>query len=184
MRRRWAAPVLAVVVLVLVGVAQTAPGTSLLRSLGIDAASQPFTELYFARPADIARLTEGLGRDDRRVTPVFVIHNKAHHTITYQWSIIANGISRTSGTSRLNPGASTTIAKPVSTGCLTVRPSRSSAARGARRSSKARGTPTRPTKNHARGARRRPPRGPSKARVAITLAAPRQAIFFWIPCAR
>lgn len=79
---------LVLVALLLCGLAQTAPGRDSLGSLGLASTSDGYTELSFARPAD---LPEQLGA--RPVVVPFLVHNLQKGPRRYAW-VVEQGVGR------------------------------------------------------------------------------------------
>jgi hypothetical protein len=158
-----------------IGFAQSRPGEHLVRSLGIAAPSEPYTELFFLAPLQIAQQTESAhsGMNFERVS--FVIVDKTHRAIDYRWTAgAANGV-QTSGIVPLGPGQRDTVTTAVAIACprrLAAAP----AARHARRSAKRRAS-------GRRVARPRPQRAtPHQVPVLVRLAPGSEQISYLFGC--
>ena len=68
-----------------IGVAQTAAGESVLRSAGLKADPERFTELAFSEPE---RLPDQVDRQNVVLTPGFTIGNHQGQDRTYHWQIV------------------------------------------------------------------------------------------------
>lgn len=72
-------------VLLAIGLAQTADGQSVLRQAGFSSDSKPFTELYFPAPASLPAVAA------RRQAVAFVIRNDSHRSRVYSWTVAETG---------------------------------------------------------------------------------------------
>ncbi|HUO73256.1 MAG TPA: hypothetical protein VMU39_20975 [Solirubrobacteraceae bacterium] len=117
-RRALPTALLISAVVAAIGLAQTSAGRSVVRTLGISAASQPFTELYFPQPGEIARLGERPHRSGERDNVAFVIHNNTHGTLNYPWSVyVGDGPPRFTGVAQLGAGQRVTTRQRVEIRC-------------------------------------------------------------------
>jgi hypothetical protein len=74
--------------LALLGAAQTGPGRSALRDLGVAGATEPYTELAFARPDALpARLPRGTST----VALPFSLRDREAGAATYRWRVQVSG---------------------------------------------------------------------------------------------
>lgn len=106
------------IALVAVGLAQTSAGRNVTRKLGLAAPAQRYTELYFARPDQIARYTDNPQRSGERIALPFVIHNDTHSTNNYSWAVyVSGGSPKLTGVASLAPGASVTAHPKVVLRC-------------------------------------------------------------------
>lgn len=97
-----------IAVLAAAGLAQSYPGRRLLGSVGLSAPSEPYTELYFASPS--APGTVGNARVHGRGGVSFVIANREHAAVTYDWTIRSSmGTSALHGKVRVPRGASALV---------------------------------------------------------------------------
>jgi hypothetical protein len=158
---RWRCPpartviVIAVVavVLLLTGVAQTSAGQNAMRSLGLIAPKNTYSELFFFNPQRIASLAETRHHRRRGVwteRAAFVIQNVSTGSIDYRWSALVQGQVRASGHQPLGPGQKITLAPALHLRC--------------------------------RQATKPDPRGPRQLTVTIQLAQPRQSIDYLFNC--
>src|SRR3954451_24931768 len=105
-RRVLGAAMLAALVVAAAVVAQTAAGRSLLRDAGLTSPGEHYTELAFARPAQLPKELPR-GRSELRVP--FTLHNVEGGRREYRWTLTAQRDHRTparldSGVERLAPG--------------------------------------------------------------------------------
>jgi hypothetical protein len=106
------------IALVAVGLAQTSAGRNFTRKLGLEARSEPYTELYFAHPAQIAGYTDNFRLSGKRISLPFVIHNDTHSTNNYSWAVyVSGGSPKLTGVASLAPGASVTAHPKVVLRC-------------------------------------------------------------------
>jgi uncharacterized membrane protein len=115
-RQLVSAGVLAVV-LVVVGLAQTAVGRRTTRSLGLSAPRQAFTELYFDTPQRDATYVQSPQPAGSGRTPVFVIQNDEHRSMGYRWTVSVGGQVRLTGTADVGAGRLDTVSPAVVVRC-------------------------------------------------------------------
>lgn len=84
MNARWQLPLLAAVILVGVGLAQTRPGHTLLGDTGLYEQPATYTELAFTAPD---ALPQALKKSGASIPVSFSIHNVSGRPRTYQWTI-------------------------------------------------------------------------------------------------
>jgi hypothetical protein len=107
-------------VIAVVGVAQTSPGQSVLRSLGLAAPRQPFTSLFFADPNVVATQTESVHHGTSTHEIPFVIANHQHRRADYAWRVTIGGAPGPTGQSSVAAGAQATVTAPVTVDCRTA----------------------------------------------------------------
>ena len=73
--------------LVVVALAQTDAGANAMRSIGLAAPAEPYTELYFTNSQMIAALSDTNQRQSSRFHLRFVVHNAGRVTQTYRWTV-------------------------------------------------------------------------------------------------
>lgn len=118
--RPWAAvAAVAAAALLLLGLAQTSPGASVLETIGLKEPPERYTELSFVRPHQLPEeLRAGASFDLR-----FELHNHEGERRSYDWSAVE--LSDRSGTSTplaagevaLPPGGGTIVERPVELAC-------------------------------------------------------------------
>jgi hypothetical protein len=86
LKGRWSLLMLAVLVLLCAGVAQTSPGHSVLVGLGLTETPPSYTELAFTNAGS---LQESVASLQAPVTVSFDIHNVSASARSYHWSIVA-----------------------------------------------------------------------------------------------
>jgi hypothetical protein len=120
--RTWTATgAVAVVALVGLGLSQTGPGGSWLRSMGIATPSEPYTELAFADPAAPAT-----PEPPAHVRVRFWIHNAEGVSRTYRWTAITRTTGQAarlagSGALALADGGAATIVARIPIICVDAR---------------------------------------------------------------
>jgi hypothetical protein len=119
MRDAAATGVLALVVLLLIGLglAQTGPGSTLLRAMGIGSPSEPYTELAFADPAN-----PGVPTPLAYVRVRFWVHNVEGTAQTYRWTATTQApghapMAATTGILALADGESATVTTRIPARC-------------------------------------------------------------------
>jgi hypothetical protein len=102
----------------LVALAQTPPGHSVMRLTGLAKAPAQYTSLYFTDPGG---LPSALPAGHVGLDVSFAIHNATQSAGSYQWTVTLLHGSKTdlaaSGTVALPAGGTTTESRPVSTLC-------------------------------------------------------------------
>lgn len=107
-----------VLALALAGLAQTSASQQVTRAVGLFAASEPYTELYFTDPTAVAADTEGAASQVRRTTASFTILNHGHAGTRYAWAISVGATVAEQGSAQLLPGQHASVGRTVTTGCL------------------------------------------------------------------
>jgi hypothetical protein len=108
---------LVALVLGLTGVAQTAAGQNAMRSLGLIAPKNNYSELFFLNPQRIASLTQTHHRGAWTERVAFVIRNVSAGSIDYRWFARVQGQLRRSGNQPLGPGQKITLAPTLRLRC-------------------------------------------------------------------
>lgn len=102
----------------LVALAQTPPGHSLMRLTGLATAPAQYTSLYFTDPGGLPASVPA-GHVGLKVS--FAVHNAAQSAGSYQWTITLQHGSKTdpaaTGTVSVPAGGTATESTPVSTLC-------------------------------------------------------------------
>jgi hypothetical protein len=122
--RRWAAVgVVTVVALVLLGLAQTSPGASVLEKIGLDEPAEAYTELAFVRPHELPEELPARASYELR----FQLHNAEGEPRTYRW--FAETVTPASreatliahGSVALSPDEGTIVQRTVEVRCAVPR---------------------------------------------------------------
>jgi DMSO/TMAO reductase YedYZ molybdopterin-dependent catalytic subunit len=153
-----------VIVVAAVAFAQTAAGTSALRSLGLAAPADQYTALSFEQPRLLATLTEYGQYGNRRQPVAFTITNEEHHQMAYRWRLEVDGSVRATGSQRVPSGASVTLHRMPLLRCVTT------TRRVVHRGGKAIGNAT--TVQHVA----------KQVRVAVSITSPLRSIDFFVAC--
>jgi hypothetical protein len=118
MARGWSVLAVAVLVLALIGAAQTSAGQSLLRAARLSGAPRPYADLYFASPS---QLPAQLYSQEALLSAPFVIRNESTAGRSYSWLVTENrnGQQRQllRGRSAVAAGGSTTVDWRALTSC-------------------------------------------------------------------
>jgi hypothetical protein len=119
-RRRWWTSIGALaVVLAALGLFQTTLGRDLLQLAGLVAQPVGYTELAFARPAE---LTQELPAAETLTKPEFVIHNVSGAPRDYRWSIMVteggNTRKATAGSTPVASGQRVIISPSLRVNCV------------------------------------------------------------------
>ena len=105
---------------VLVGLAQTPPGRSLLRLTGLSRPPTSYSTLYFTDPGGLpARVPAG----HVRLGVSFAVHNATQSSNTYRWTLQLvqgrNARSAAEGTATIPQGGTMTVSRQVAGLCRT-----------------------------------------------------------------
>jgi hypothetical protein len=106
--RRFALAVL--VVAVALGVAQTAPGRSLLKGAGLTAPPERYTELYFTTPDELPAAS-------RSGTVSFTVRNDEGAPRNYHWTLRVAGNVQDSGQVTVRPQRTAKVRRVVHVSC-------------------------------------------------------------------
>jgi hypothetical protein len=106
------------VLALLVGLAQTPPGHSLLRDTGLVGSAPSYTSLSFSDPGGLPTTVPS---GHVALTVTFSVHNASSSSSDYQWTIqVVHGKQRTqaaSGTLTVPPGGTTPESSPIAALC-------------------------------------------------------------------
>ncbi len=162
-----------IICLAALGFAQSRPGQHLVRSLGIAAPREPYTEMFFVAPGQVANQTEA-EHSGTTVEPIsFVIVNQTHTPIYYRWSASVASQAQKFGITPLGPGQRDTITTTLTIACPTP------AGSGTAKHGSKRARPPRPGLTIQLPATTPPPRS---VPVVVSLAAQHEQIRYLFGC--
>jgi hypothetical protein len=122
MKNRWQLLSLLAAVLACTALAQTQPGHSLLRNVGLYETPAPYAELTFSKPGD---LPTALTRPGESVRVSFGIHNVSGDARNYAWSIVLMHAGKNtvtaSGSVQTPAQGRSAVAKSVVPACVSGR---------------------------------------------------------------
>jgi hypothetical protein len=109
---------LAAVAIVLV--AQSEPGQSILRGIGIEERAESYTAIYFQDPQAVSALTRRASTAHSDVRLAFVVRNRTGARRRLRWEVRNGGVVRAQGARTIPPGHDVPFAPLVSTDCRRV----------------------------------------------------------------